>query len=153
VVDIAVGTLSLGVAWSVARGHTDRFTAWHALRRAAAAEPSWATRVLQRGSVLLAFVAGVVLNLPSLWYLVALTDIAEADISFAHELLLILAFNVVMFLLVEVSLALCVFAPTRAERLNQSIMGWIRGHAREIVIWLAATVGVWLVVKGIVAAV
>jgi Sap, sulfolipid-1-addressing protein len=67
--------------------------------------------------------------------------------------LLILAFNVVMFLLVEVSLALYVFAPTRAERLNHSIMGWIRGHAREIVIWLAATVGVWLVVKGIVAAV
>jgi hypothetical protein len=32
-------------------------------------------------------------------------------------------------------------------------LGWIRGHAREIVIWLAATVGVWLVVKGIVAAV
>jgi Sap-like sulfolipid-1-addressing protein len=154
VVDITVGVISLCLAWTVAHGHSARFSAWRARRQAAGEpRPSWSTRALQRGSVALSFVAGILLNLPSLWYLVALSDIAEADLSFPHEVLLIVVFNLVMFLLVEITLLLCVLAPTRAERMNHELMQWLRAHAREIVVGLAAVVGAALVVRGVVAAV
>jgi Sap, sulfolipid-1-addressing protein len=153
-VDIAAGLISLGLAWLVWHGHTSRFDDWRAQRRTARElNPSWTTRALQRESALLAFGAGVLLNLPCLWYVAALTDIAAADISFAGELLWIVVFNLVMFTLVESSLVLYVADEARAQRLADVTSVWVRGHGREIVVSLAGAVGAWLVVKGVVAAV
>jgi hypothetical protein len=154
VVDIAAGLVSLGVAWVVATHHTGRISAWRARRRpAAGAGPSRVTRVLQRQSAIVAFAAGMLLNLPSLWYLAALTDIAADDLSFAGELARILVFNLVMFVLVESVLVLYFVSPARAQGLANGVTGYVRMHARALVIALAGVVGVGLVVKGVFAAV
>jgi Sap-like sulfolipid-1-addressing protein len=154
VVDIVAGLVSLSVAWAVATRRTDRIAAWRDRRRPATdTGPSRVTRVLQRQSAMVAFGAGVLLNLPSLWYLAALTDIAADDISFATELARILVFNLVMFVLVESVLGLYFVSPARAQGLANGVTGYVRMHARSLVIGLAAVVGAGLVAKGVVAAV
>ena len=154
VVNIAAGVICLAVAWTVARGHTTRIAGWQARRRAASRRgPSRVARVLQRESAVLAFVAGMLLNLPSLWYLVALTDIAADKVSFGRELARILVFNLVMFVAVESALVLYVKNPERAQDLADGVTGFVRTHARSVIIYLTGVVGAGLLVKGILAAV
>jgi hypothetical protein len=100
-----------------------------------------------------AFAVGVVLNLPGVWYLAALTDIAAADISFGEELGLILLFNVIMFLLVEIPLVFYLVDEARARRLVDSGTRWARRHSEQLGIGIACAVGVWLLTKGILGAV
>ena len=68
------------------------------------AKDPWTVRVLDRGSVLLALIAGMVLNLPGPFYLFALADIAEADYSTVEAILLVVLFNLIMFVLAELPL-------------------------------------------------
>jgi len=152
-VDIVAGVGSLAIAWAVWTGRVARLAAWRRKRRPPKPGPSWTDRALGHSSMLVAFVVGVVLNLPGIWYLAALTDIAAADISFAHELLLILLFNVIMFLLVEIPLAFYVIDEERARRLVDAGSRWARAHSSQLGIGVACAVGVWLLAKGILAAV
>jgi hypothetical protein len=101
--------------------------------------------------VVLAFGAGVLLNLPCLWYVAALTDIASADISFGGELVLVVLFNVVMFTLVEASLLLYALNEAGAQRLADATSGWVHRHGSDIVVLMAALVGALLVLNGIAA--
>jgi Sap-like sulfolipid-1-addressing protein len=152
-VDIVAGVASLGIAWAVWRGHLARVAAWRRRRRPRKPGPRWTDRALGRSSGLVAFMVGVVLNLPGIWYLAALTDIAAADISFAEELFLIVLFNVIMFLLVEIPLAFYLIDEERARRLVDAGSRWARAHSAQLGIGVACVVGVWLVAKGIVGAV
>jgi len=77
IIDIDIGAASLIVAWGVWSGRIK-----HGLRKQP--EPQQAqkygssltSRVLSRGSVTMAFIAGLILNLPGVWYLDALVGIA-----------------------------------------------------------------------------
>ena len=67
----------------------------------------------------MAFVAGIVLNLPGVWYLDALTEIAKAMPSTASALLQLLLFNVIMFGLVELPIVAYLVDPEGAAGLVQ----------------------------------
>ena len=99
----------------------------------------------------MAFVAGLVLNLPGVWYLDALTEIAKAMPSTASALLQLLVFNVIMFALVEIPIVAYVIDPDGAASLVTRGSDWGQRHSRQVAIGLATTVGVWLIVKGIIA--
>ena len=152
-IDIAAGVLSLGVAWALMRGRFTRLTEWRERRRPREPAPTWIDRALGRGSAVIAFGVGVLLNLPGVWYLAALADIAHAQLSAAEELLLILGFNLVMFALVEIPLVFYLVDAEQAHALVNSASGWVHSHARQAGATVAAIVGVWLVAKGIVGAV
>ena len=74
----------------------------------------------------MAFVAGLVLNLPGVWYLDALTEIAKAMPSTASALLQLLVFNVIMFALVEVPIVAYAVNPKGAASLVERASNW--GH-------------------------
>ena len=109
-----------------------------------------ANRALSRGSIAMAFVAGLVLNLPGVWYLEALTEIAKAMPSTVSALLQLLVFNVIMFALVELPIVAYVVNPEGAAGLVERASKWGHRHSREVAIGLATVVGVWLIVKGII---
>jgi hypothetical protein len=153
VVDIVAGAGSLAIAWALWRGRLARLAEWRRRRRPPKPGPSWTDRALGRSSMPVAFAVGVVLNLPGVWYLAALTDIAAADISFGEELGLILLFNVIMFLLVEIPLVFYLVDEARARRLVDSGTRWARRHSEQLGIGIACAVGVWLLTKGILGAV
>ncbi|HEX6460811.1 MAG TPA: GAP family protein [Thermoleophilaceae bacterium] len=152
-IDIAAGVVSLGVAVALLRGRFSRVAEWRERRRTKERGPSWTDRALGRGSTLVAFGVGVLLNLPGVWYLAALADIAAAELEPAEELLLILGFNVVMFALVEIPLVFYLVDAERARKFVELASGWVHSHARQAAATVAAVVGVWLVAKGIAGAV
>ena len=90
------------------------------------------------------------LNLPGVWYLDALTEIAKAMPSTVSALLQLLVFNVIMFALVEVPIVAYAVNPEGAATLVERASKWGHDHSREVAIGLATVVGVWLIVKGII---
>jgi Sap, sulfolipid-1-addressing protein len=100
IISIVAGAVSLAVAWGIWSGAINRGLSKHTRRKRdpdAPKKPSMASRALSRGSITMAFAAGLVLNLPGVWYLDALTEIAKAMPSNASALLQLLVFNVIMF--------------------------------------------------------
>jgi Sap, sulfolipid-1-addressing protein len=153
VVSIVLGSLSLLFAWGIATGRVNRFLRKHRRSKpepTTPGKPSMADRALSGGSMAMAFVAGLVLNLPGVWYLDALTEIAKAMPSTASALAQILVFNVIMFALVEVPIVAYVINPQGAAGLVERASNWGHAHSREVAIGLATVVGVWLIVKGII---
>ncbi len=110
----------------------------------------WSQQVLARGSVPIVFFAGLVINLPGAAYLVALKDIAVAHSATVEAILLIIAFNLIMFMLAEVPFVGLIVAPARTEALVVRVDGWLSRNGRHIATVLAAVFGVYLVVRGIV---
>jgi hypothetical protein len=111
----------------------------------------WTRRVLARDSVWIAFVVGLVLNVPGALYLVALKDIAAADLSTARSVLNIVLFNVIMFLMLEVPLVGYIVAPERTEQGINSFNAWLSAHTRQIATWLCAAAAAFLIVNGFAA--
>ena len=154
VADLAIGSLSLLLAWGIGtRRITGDFLNRHRKRHSRPQEhtPSFVQRSLGSGSVVMAVVAGVVLNLPGMWYLAALTGIAQSHSSTATTLLGIVLFNVIMFALVEIPIIGYLTEPQRVTALVTRLQHALRDHSRTIAVLLAAAVGIWLIVKGVAA--
>ena len=119
IVDIAVGAVSLLVAWGVWSGHIKR-----GLRKRKRPETdktekhpsSLTSRALARGSVTMAFIAGLALNLPGVWYLDALAGIAKTKPSSAAALPRIRVFNLITFALVEIPIVAYLVNPQTRRR-------------------------------------
>ena len=152
IVDLTVGALALIAAFVLATDRDARLTERRREKQATrSARDPWSERVLSRGTAPIAFAVGMALNLPGALYLVALKDIAQFEGGLGGQLFAILLFNLVMFILAELPLLAYSIAPeetqSRVERLN----AWMSGHARQIVIAVATTFGVYLIARGLVA--
>ena len=158
--DLAIGGLAVLLAVALATRADERFRERRHQRKVAAGasenpkpkpdkEP-WSERILARGSVPIVFAAGLAINIPGAAYLIGLKDIAAGHHSTATEVVLILGFNLVMFLLAEVPLVGLFLAPEQTGALVRRFNVWLSGHSRQIAIALCAFLGVFLVVRGIV---
>ncbi len=114
-----------------------------------AAKPPLAERLLS-GPVWLAFVAGVVLNFPSVRYIEAMKEIVVANVPAHEQVLAILLFNVLMLSPGIVPLGLLVFRPDGTRAVMTSIDAWLRAHARLLLTVVLAGLGLYLLVKGVV---
>jgi hypothetical protein len=122
---------------------------------AEAAEPKgepWTQRLLARGSAPVVFVAALFVNVPGAAYLIALKDIAAGDHSVATVVALIFLFNVIMFLLAEIPLVGLLVAPERTGDFVDGMNRWLREHSRQLAIAICLTLGVFLIVRGLVNA-
>jgi hypothetical protein len=156
--DLAIGGLALLVAVMLATRTDQRLRERRHQRRLAAGKEKpaeddhkepWSARILARGSVPLVFAAGLAVNVPGAAYLVGLKDIAAGQHSVGTEVLLIVGFNLIMFVLAEVPLAGLLFAPDRTNAIVARFNTWLSAHGRQIAIVLCALLGVFLVVRGI----
>ena len=103
-------------------------------------------------SLKLAFAAGIVLNiLPGFFPFVALVGIAKGNFSVAVDFVLVAVFYVIMFAFVEVPLVGYAFAPRRTEALTNRFNAWLDRNGRLLATYALAGVGVYLIVRGIVA--
>jgi Sap-like sulfolipid-1-addressing protein len=140
-VDIAVGVLSLVVAVVLWR-RRDR-------PRKERTQPQWLSRRLGGASAWPVFVIGVVLNLPGVYYLAALKQISAGGYGTATDAFLLVAFNLIMFALVEVPLVWYVASPDGARRRVEALDAWFHAHATELGVAIAAVVGAYLCAKGL----
>jgi hypothetical protein len=150
-VDLIAGVLSLTLAavlWR--RTHADGGgTDAPAKKKKKKEGPSWTQRTLGEGGAWAAFGAGLILNLPGIWYLDALKDISEANASTAATIAAVLLFIVVMFALAEIPLIGYAVDPDGTRLRVTRFQGWMSGHAMAIATYVAGVIGAYLAIKGI----
>jgi Sap, sulfolipid-1-addressing protein len=115
--------------------------------------PSMTQRVLTKDSAWLVFVLGIVLDLPGVWYLIALKDIGLSDWSTTEKVLALVGFNIIMFSFVEAPLIGYLVARDWTHRQVERFNSWIHEHARHIGGYIGVAIGLYLIARGIVAVV
>ena len=100
-----------------------------------AKEDGRVTRLLGHSQrAVVAFAVGLLLNLvPGAWYLVALKDIAQSSYDKTEVVVVVVAFCVVMYALIEIPLLGFVFAPERAADLSRRFNVWLGDNSRTLV--------------------
>jgi hypothetical protein len=161
-VDLAIGGLAMLAAVALALRADQRMRERRAQRKASQGKEKvkktkeeddrepWSQRILSRGSVPIVFAAALAINVPGAAYLVALKDIASYHYGTAEVVAVILAFNLIMFLLAEIPLAGLFLAPERTGELVEQMNRWLSDNSRRIAIGLLAFLGVFLVVRGLI---
>jgi MFS family permease len=153
IINILTGLFCLGIALTLLRGRDPRPARLKRKQRAPhdPKKKSWTQRAISHDSLSVAFGLGVVLDLPSIWYLLALKDIAAGGYSSAEEVLLIVAFNLIMFTVIEIPLVAYLLTPEKAAAKVADFNSWLHSHARQITEGVAGVLGLYLVVRGVVA--
>ena len=110
----------------------------------------WTERMLTRGTGQIAFLVGILINLvPGFFAVVGYTKIAELHYGAAGTAGFVVAFNAIMFALIEAPLAGYLVAPRATERNVTRLNAWLRRNGRRVVVAAAAAIGVYLVVRGL----
>jgi len=152
---IAAGVVALLFAWLMASapGHAmlDRWRSRHRRKSKRKEGPSWAERRLGRASWKIAFLVGAVINLPGPFYLLALGKIAHGSYSALQQIALILLFNAIMFLLLEVPLVGYLVRPEATAKRVAAVSAWLNANGLRITGWLVGVFGASLLGQGIAA--
>ena len=147
---LAAGAIALAAGLLLAR-RADPTTDRGRGAEDAAKPPGRVDRMLSRGAPL-AFVAGVLLNIvPGVLPFVALKDIAELDYSVPATVLVLLGFYLIMFAFIEVPLVGYFVAPARTATETARFNDWLDRSWRRLAAYALVVLGVYLLVRGVVA--
>lgn len=150
-IDIAVGAIFLFVAYVLQAGHDQRLKERRRAGKPAVEKgPSKVEQLLGRGSARVTFALGVVLTLPGVSYLAALHDLQELGYGAAGEVLVILGFNLMLLVVLEVPLAGYFIAPERTVAEVQRFRAWLTRRGRRMAVIAFAVLGLFLVVRGVI---
>ncbi len=111
--------------------------------------PKWQQQ-LSKGTARTTFVIGAVLSLPGATYIIALTDLNKLHYSAAVTVLIIILFNLIQMLLLEVPMVAFKVAPTQTPIAIEHAKEAARLHWRTYAVWALTGLGVLLAIKGLV---
>ena len=155
---IVVGVVALLFAWLMAsaRGNAiiDRWRARRVARRRKPpkeAGPSWAERSLGGASAKIAFVIGAAINLPGPFYILAIGKISRGHYAAVVQIVLILIFNAIMFLLLEAPLLGYLVRPEATTQRVRAVSLWLNTNGLRVTGWLVGVFGLGLLAQGLVA--
>ncbi len=148
--DLALGFLALTIAFVLGSGRDRRLVERRRERKAAKGSegpPRW-QRALDRGSARTTFVVGALLTLPGATYITALYRIADENLADPATVAVILAFNAIMLMLLEVPLLCYLLAPEWTPKAVERFKRALREHGRGWAVRGAAIVGILLIARG-----
>ncbi|MGO9823096.1 MAG: GAP family protein [Solirubrobacteraceae bacterium] len=151
-VDIGLGAIMLAIAFVFYTGRMDRLRQRRAARKAAKPDkgpPRW-QRELSKGSPRVTFAIGALLTLPGASYLAGLNSIHKLHYSTPVTVVLVILFNAVMLWLLEVPLAAFLVAPDWTPGAVERARAWVSRHATKFIVRGLSTIGVLLIIKGII---
>ncbi len=154
--DIALGAIFLLVAYMLDSGRDEKLKERRKAKKGGSdAEdtekgPSKVEQLLGRGDARITFALGVVFTLPGVAYLAALHDLQQLEYGTAGEILVILGFNVMLLILLEVPLLGYLVTPERTVIAVRRFRTWLTQSGRRIAVVGAAGIGVILLVRGAV---
>lgn len=152
-IDIALGAIALLVAFVLAGDHDQRLRERRNRRKennGAENSPSKVEQLLGRGSARVTFAVGVVLTLPGVSYLAALHDLQKLGYGAVGEILVILGFNAMLLIFLEVPLVGYLLAPERTVIEVQRFRAWLSRSGRRMAIVCAGAIGVFLIARGVI---
>ena len=144
-VDIAIGVIALVAARVLAPGR--RRDGDPLAPAKDKAPPRWQTR-LSRSSPRGAFVVGACLTLPGASYLAGLRQIADLNYADPVTVLLVIGFNLVMLMLIELPLLGFALAPEWTKREVAHAKRLASQHGRRIATYVLTGIGIALIIKG-----
>jgi threonine/homoserine/homoserine lactone efflux protein len=109
----------------------------------------WAARAGKANSFWAAFIVGIAIDLPSVWFLAALKYLIDANFSAGVDVLLLISYAVIAYISIELSLLFNIKWPKQTRRVVESANNWLKGHQRLIAGGIAAGIGIWQLSVGI----
>ena len=111
--------------------------------------PKW-EQILRQGSPWHTFVAGILLSFPGVSYLAALDRLIHLHYAVVVTVLIVLGFNLVQNLLLEIPMIAFKFWPTQTPAAIESARAWGVRHGSEYGAWLLAILGVALAIISVI---
>ena len=136
--ELAIGVFFLAAAAVLARRPPKQHTG-----------PSRITRAAREGGLVTAFVAGLVLYLPSPFYLSALHVVGTAGLSTAAAIVWVIVVAAINLLTVEVPVLLFLLAPEATVSRLRAVTDWLDRNERTVLVVLLAALGLLEVIDGL----
>ena len=111
---------------------------------------SWAARVLAEPRLGLAMLVGAVVGLPGASYIAALHNLVAGKYSTATQVIAVVVFVVIEFLLIIIPFAFLELRPEATKALLRRSQDWLLGHAFQLMAGIALALGAYLTVSGLV---
>jgi hypothetical protein len=152
ILNIALGALVLLVVFVVATGRDQRRRAWSERKRARSADkpdPRW-RRQLSKGSARDTFVVGILLSFPGASYIAGMDLLHKQNTGTVATVLLVLAFNAIMLLLVELPLLGYAIRPEWTAAAIERFSSWLIRRGARVALIAGLAAGLLLILRGIV---
>jgi len=154
-VDLALGLVLLAVGGLVATGRL------HGRRKAPVpagagqpekpeAKDGWAQRVLAEPRLGLAMLVGALAGVPGAAYLSALHDLVTGKSSTATQVVAVVIFVLIEFLLIIIPFVFLELRPEATKAALKNAQDWLLSHARQLMAYAALILGAYLAISGLV---
>jgi len=119
-------------------------------KKAKEKKDSWAKRALAEPRLGLAMLVGAVIGLPGASYLAALHHLITGKYSTVTQVIAVVVFVVIEFLLIIIPFAFLELRPEATKALLKRTQDWLLGHALQLMAGIALILGAYLTVSGLV---
>jgi hypothetical protein len=110
----------------------------------------WAQRVLAEPRLGLAMLVGAVIGIPGASYLTALHNLVTGKSSTATQVIAVVIFVFIDFLLIIIPFAFLELRPQATKTRLKRIQDWLLSHALQLMATIALLLGAYLAVSGLV---
>jgi hypothetical protein len=151
VIEVAAGALLLAIAAAVWSGRKVQWRPRRSRERDSdrSGRQSLRDRALGHDSLWVAWAAGALYSAPGAYYLAGLALLAKQNASATTIVVVLLAFNLIQFALIELPLVALLVVPDRARSLTERLNDWMTAHRRIVIVVLAGVIGTYLLISGI----
>jgi Sap, sulfolipid-1-addressing protein len=111
---------------------------------------SWTQRLLAEPRLALAVLVGAVIGIPGAAYLTALHHLVAGKYSTSTEVIAVIVFVLISFLLIIIPYAFLELRPEATKARLKSTQSWLLGHAQRLIVAVALLLGVYLTVSALV---
>jgi hypothetical protein len=111
---------------------------------------SWAQRVLAEPRLGLAVIIGALCGIPGGAYLSALHILVTSKSSTANQVVGVILFVIIEFLLIIIPLVFLELRPEATKAFLKNAQGWLAGHARQLLAYTAVILGAYMAISGLV---
>ena len=110
----------------------------------------WAQRVLAEPRLGLAMLVGALCGIPGGAYLKALRILVTSESSTANQVIGVILFVLIEFLLIIIPFAFLELRPEATKAALKHAQDWLAGHARQLMAYTALVLGAYLAISGLV---
>ena len=111
---------------------------------------SWAQRLLAEPRLTLALLVGAVIGIPGASYLTALHNLVTGKYSTATQVIAVIVFVIIAFLLIIIPFAFLELRPQGTKERLKNAQAWMMRHAVQLIAAIALLLGAYLTVSGLV---
>ena len=110
----------------------------------------WAQRVLSEPRLGLAMLVGAVVGIPGATYLTALHNLVTGKSPTAVQVIAVVVFVVIDFLLIIIPFAFLELRPEATKALLKHTQDWLLSHALQLMATIALLLGAYLAISGLI---